>query len=88
MEGEWQASAQRVLHAFHIRAEILSVVTPPCKARRLAPWMTGPSAVGPENGKSRLSIRFCSFHILCLHKHKGPGPCGARGNGEDRIQRS
>ena len=65
--GKWQVLAQRVLHAFHIRADvfrgggavgenhvgvghehhrdddilaqskILSVVTPPCKARRLAP---------------------------------------------------
>ena len=72
MEGEWQASAQRVLHAFHIRAEILSVVTPPCKVRRLAPWMTGPSAVGSENGKPRLSIGFCGFHILCSAQTQRP----------------
>ena len=36
--------------SFFTSAKILSVVTPPFNARRFAPCITGPSAVGSENG--------------------------------------
>lgn len=35
---------------FHTISNILSVVTPPDNARMFASWITGPSAVGSENG--------------------------------------
>ena len=39
-----------VLRISFTMVKILSVVTPPDSARRLAPWITGPSAVGSEKG--------------------------------------
>ena len=44
-------------------SKILSVVTPPESARRLAPWMTGPSAVGSEKGIPS-SIRSAPFAAM------------------------
>ena len=38
------------LRSFLTRSNTLSVVTPPASALIFAPWMTGPSAVGSENG--------------------------------------
>ena len=46
-------------------SKILSVVTPPVRARKFAAWITGPSAVGSENGMPS-SIRSAPFFSIAL----------------------
>ena len=54
-----------LLRIFFTKAKILSVVIPPFNARRFAPWIIGPSAVGSENGIPS-SIRSAPFSTAAL----------------------